>query len=351
MSKVTFKEEMPSDSNTNTLVVVSAVGFATITAIGLWYLLKTRGCFKSQSGKSIKKLKGPRTLEDPDKKYALRLIKKVEVSHDTRKFRFALPTENHVLGLPIDGKLVVRPYTPISSDDDQGFVEFMIKVYFKNVHPKFPEGGKMSQHLESLNIDYGFKISFLTSSVIVVSLAKADMSDKKFMNAISGDTIDFRGPQGLIVYDGKGKLLVRPDKKTPPVAQKYQNLGMIAGGTGITPMLQIISEVLKHEDDPTKLSLLFANQSEEDILLRDELDRLAKNHPDRFKVWYTVDRAPADGWKYSVGFISDTMIREHLPPPDDKSAILMCGPPPMINFACMPNLDKLQYTLSNRFIF
>ncbi|KAI6236697.1 NADH-cytochrome b5 reductase 3 isoform X1 [Aphelenchoides besseyi] len=319
---------MPSDSNTNTLVVVSAVGFATITAIGLWYLLKTRGCFKSQSGKSIKKLKGPRTLEDPDKKYALRLIKKVEVSHDTRKFRFALPTENHVLGLPIgqhlymsakiDGKLVVRPYTPISSDDDQGFVEFMIKVYFKNVHPKFPEGGKMSQHLESLNI---------------------------------GDTIDFRGPQGLIVYDGKGKLLVRPDKKTPPVAQKYQNLGMIAGGTGITPMLQIISEVLKHEDDPTKLSLLFANQSEEDILLRDELDRLAKNHPDRFKVWYTVDRAPADGWKYSVGFISDTMIREHLPPPDDKSAILMCGPPPMINFACMPNLDKLQYTLSNRFIF
>lgn len=48
--------------------------------------------------------------------------------------------------------MVVRPYTPISSDDDYGYVEFMIKAYFRNVHPKFPEGGKMSQHLESLSL-------------------------------------------------------------------------------------------------------------------------------------------------------------------------------------------------------
>lgn len=110
----------------------------------------------------LQKLKGPRTLQDPEAKYPLKLIERREVSHDTRVFRFALPTEKHVLGLPVgqhlylsarvDGKLVVRPYTPISSDDDLGYVEFMIKVYFRNVHPKFPEGGKMSQHLESLKI-------------------------------------------------------------------------------------------------------------------------------------------------------------------------------------------------------
>lgn len=47
---------------------------------------------------------------------------------------------------------MVRPYTPVSSDDDQGFVEFIIKVYFRNVHPNFPDGGKMSQHLESLQL-------------------------------------------------------------------------------------------------------------------------------------------------------------------------------------------------------
>ena len=31
-------------------------------------------------------------------------------------------------------------------------MDLVIKVYFANVHPRFPEGGKMSQHLESLKI-------------------------------------------------------------------------------------------------------------------------------------------------------------------------------------------------------
>lgn len=52
----------------------------------------------------------------------------------------------------INEKLVVRPYTPISSDDDKGFVDLMIKVYFRNVHPKFPDGGKMTQYLEGMKI-------------------------------------------------------------------------------------------------------------------------------------------------------------------------------------------------------
>lgn len=54
-------------------------------------------------------------------------------------------------------------------------------------------------------------------------------------------------------------------------------------------MLQLTREILKHPDDHTKLALLFANQTENDILLRDELESLAKNHPDRFKLWFTLD--------------------------------------------------------------
>lgn len=50
------------------------------------------------------------------------------------------------------------------------------------------------------------------------------------------------------------------------------------------------------------------------------------------------------GWKYSSGFISAEMISEHLPPPGATTQILMCGPPPMIKFACLPNLEKLHYT-------
>ncbi|VDN19915.1 unnamed protein product [Gongylonema pulchrum] len=112
----------------------------------------------------------------------------------------------------------------------------------------------------------------------------------------------------------------------------------------------IISAALKNPNDHTKLSLLFANKDESDILLRDELDRLAEKHSDRFQVWYTVDQ-PTSNWKYSQGFVNASMIGEHLPNPSDDTVILMCGPPPMIKFACSPSLDELHYPSSSRLIF
>ncbi|KAJ8379868.1 hypothetical protein SKAU_G00006460 [Synaphobranchus kaupii] len=90
--------------------------------------------------------------------------------------------------------------------------------------------------------------------------------------------------------------------------------------------------------------------TENDILLRDELEEVQARHPDRFKLWFTVDRAPEE-WAFSQGFISADMISEHLPPPADDNLVLMCGPPPMIQFACNPNLDKLGYRQSQRFTY
>ena len=59
---------------------------------------------------------------------------------------------------------------------------------------------------------------------------------------------------------------------------------------GITPMLQIVKAVLKDPEDRTQVSLLFANQTEEDILLRKELEEMADQHSN-FQLWYTVDRS------------------------------------------------------------
>ncbi|XP_022083644.1 NADH-cytochrome b5 reductase 3-like isoform X1 [Acanthaster planci] len=268
-----------------------------------------------------------KALKDPETKYPFELVDKEIVSHDTRRFRFALPSKDHILGLPvgqhiyltcrIDGKLVIRPYTPVSSDEDKGFMDLVIKVYFKNVHPKFPEGGKMSQYLDNMAI---------------------------------GDAIDVRGPNGLLVYDGCGKFSIRADKKSPPETRNAKKIGMIAGGTGITPMLQLARQVLKDPADKSQLWLLFANQTEKDILLRPELEEISQEHGDRFKLWYTLDR-PEEGWKYSSGFVSEDMIRDHMPPPSSDTIILMCGPPPMINFACLPNLEKLGYTPDMRFSY
>ena len=77
-------------------------------------------------------------LVDPDVKYPFELVLKEELTHDTRRFRFALPSPQHSLGLPIgqhiyltariNGEPVVRPYTPTSSDDEKGYFDLVLKV-------------------------------------------------------------------------------------------------------------------------------------------------------------------------------------------------------------------------------
>eukprot|EP00794_Sanderia_malayensis_P017980 gene17980-19777_t len=259
------------------------------------------------------------TALDPNKKTPFKLIDKKVISHDTRRFRFALQSAEHILGLPVgkhiylsahvDGNLVVRPYTPVSSDDDIGYFDLVIKVYFKNVHPRYPDGGKMSQHLDNLKI---------------------------------GDSIDVRGPSGKLHYSKPG-LLEMKDGKKPTVFRPCKNVGMIAGGTGITPMLQVIRAILKNKSDQTKMWLLFANQTANDILLREDLESIVQENPDRFHLWYTLDR-PEEDWSYSSGFVNDDMLKEHMPKAGPDTQILMCGPPPMIQFACIPSLEKLGFT-------
>lgn len=50
------------------------------------------------------------------------------------------------------------------------------------------------------------------------------------------------------------------------------------------------------------------------------------------------------GWNYSSGFITTDMIKEHLPAPGKSTFILVCGPPPLVQTAAHPNLEKLGYT-------
>jgi len=306
---------MMSDDKLKLVPVVVGVGVVAVSAIITKLIL------------DYNKNKKLITLKDPNTKYALKLIEKIELSHDTRLFRFELPSSQHCLGLPIgqhiylsariNGSLVVRPYTPTTSDEDLGHMDLVVKIYPANVHPKFPEGGKMTQYLEAMAI---------------------------------GDSIDVRGPSGKLIYKGRGVFDIKEDKKEAGKEVKVKQVSMIAGGTGITPMLQLVRAVFRDPEDKTNLSLLFANQTEDDILLRNELEEVQKQHPDRFKLWYTVDR-PKEGWSYSTGFVSAEMIEKALHSPSGDNLVLLCGPPPMINFACLPNLDKLGYSQSNRFSY
>ena len=102
-----------------------------------------------------------------------------------------------------------------------------------------------------------------------------------------------RGPKGAMVY-------------TPNMVKRF---GMIAGGTGITPMLQIIRAIVRGRPhgDKTHIDLIFANVNQEDILLREDLDALANEDP-HFNVYHVLNNPP-ENWNGGVGFVTAEMIK------------------------------------------
>jgi len=279
-----------------------------------------------------------------------KIIDITNISHDTKRFRLdlggpdvklGLPTGKHVIfecNNPVfqrtdknwngvldkerEREIVDRKYTPTTNDETtSGYVDFVIKIY-KPGKLKMPDGrettwtdgGKMSLHLDTLKV---------------------------------GDTIKMRGPTGLLEYYGKG-CIKYPGSPAPH--KKVKHIGMIAGGTGITPMLQILQASLADPSDTTTFSLIYGNKTQDDILVRDFLDRVSFDSRGRIKVQYTLD-FPPQGWKFSQGFVSEGMIKEHLPKAsEDDTLILMCGPTPMTQ-GCKSILLDLVHTKKNIGVF
>ncbi|KAI9269838.1 hypothetical protein BY458DRAFT_510571 [Sporodiniella umbellata] len=209
-----------------------------------------------------------------------KLAKKIVISHNTAIYRFALPRKDATLGLPIgqhvsvmaeiNGKPISRSYTPTSSNDDLGHFDLLVKSY---------PSGNISKLFSELKLN---------------------------------DELSVRGPKGNFMY-------------TPNMCRA---IGMIAGGTGITPMLQIIHAIVKNPADKTQVNLIFGNVSEEDILLREELDELSKKH-ENINVYHVLN-TPPNNWTQGVGFVTADMIKTQCPAPSSDIKMLLCGPLPMI---------------------
>ncbi|KAG2440007.1 hypothetical protein HXX76_004124 [Chlamydomonas incerta] len=249
-----------------------------------------------------KKTKKP--FLDPSEFQPVPLVEKTLITHNTVRLRFALPDPEQRVGLPIgqhisfkapgeDGKDVIRPYTPVSDDDQLGAVDFVIKLY---------PTGKMSQVIAKLQL---------------------------------GDTMLMKGPKGRFTY-------------TPNMVKHF---GMLAGGTGITPMFQVLNAILKNPRDTTSVTLLYGNLTEEDILLRKELDELVAMHGNRLTVYHVLNTPPADKeWAGGSGFISSELIRTKFPPPSSDIMTLRCGPSPMM-VAMEKALTDLGYAEDRQFQF
>ncbi|VDP99527.1 unnamed protein product [Trichobilharzia regenti] len=143
---------------------------------------------------------------------------------------------------------------------------------------------------------------------------------------------------------------IKPDARSAPNPVKVKRVNMVCGGSGITPMFQLLSYILDSKNDATQIAMVFANVSDKDIILRDELEILKDKYPNHFRLWYTVSDPP-EHWSYSTGYINEKMLQEHIYPSSEDTLTLLCGPPPMIELACLPSLNKLNYPRSLIYVF
>jgi len=223
-----------------------------------------------------------------------KLVGKESVSHNTRLFKIALQTPDTILGLPVgkhfvirftdkDGEVTERPYTPTSSDDEIGYVELVIKIY---------EMGKMGQYLDNVSI---------------------------------GDYIEIQGPRGRIHYDRPSHISREAPGKL--VSYNFETINMIAGGTGLTPMYQVIQQIIKDDNDNTKVKMIYGNITENDILCRTDLEKMRSTK--NVDITFTLDKPPA-GWVEESGYVTKAMIEKYLSPPTSSHINLICGPPGML---------------------
>jgi nitrate reductase (NAD(P)H) len=283
----------------------------------------------TQSSKVVEVEENPGSFLHPKKWKQVKLLKIEDVSGDAKIFRFSLPHAEQELGLPfgqhvyarlrrkvahqesaeiVQGELVQRAYTPLSERNAKGFIDLLIKIYYPSA--EFPQGGRMT----------------LCFSELVV-----------------GDMVELKGPVGHFVWKGNGIASLHGEEK------RIAEIGLVCAGSGITPILQVLRAILT---DPagynTKVWVLDLNRFPEDILCREELDRLALQHKSHFKLHYSLTGKPVpEDWPYSTGRITDAMLVSHLPPPGQDRLVCICGPP-LMEQSVKAALNQMGWDLSNQ---
>jgi len=230
------------------------------------------------------------------------LVSRISVSHDTEIFRFRLPDPSLVLGLPPgqhiyarllgkSGTLVQRAYTPLSDPSCVGHIDILIKLY--RPCEEFPNGGLMSSLFDRLAI---------------------------------GQDVQLKGPLGSFTWLGRDEAMWKGNMFKP------KSLVMICGGSGITPILQVLRAVLNDQESLVKLVVLTSNKSEKDILCREELDSYLSKHCLRYQVHHLITRGPSVGLApgRDAGRISEALLRKYMPSVSNDTLILTCGPDGMV---------------------
>ena len=219
---------------------------------------------------------------------------KIRVNHNTYRLfmkssaagnsSFQLPVGNHVLfHFKTGNQSFTRPYTPIAYSSETGDMELIIKTY-------------------------PMKEGKLSCSPIIEA-------------ARVGDFFKIEGPKGRIAYSDPGTIIY-------DLAEvKVRRMVFLCAGTGIAPAFRVILAAVENLDDETEMELLYSNHSEEDILLRPELDELVSRSSGRLKIHYILSHPSQTGWSHLTGRVTFDIVRACLAAPDEYTLALLCGPP------------------------
>ncbi|KAL2255840.1 hypothetical protein VTK26DRAFT_2628 [Humicola hyalothermophila] len=286
-------EQSPGEAakkNNNTLLYLAGAG--AVAGAGYYFFSGTPAAKKAEekvkeaSNAAVPAGEVKKAFTGGDQGFISLKLEDVEiVNHNTKRLRFRLPEDDMVSGLhvasavltkfkPLNAeKAVIRPYTPINDEDAKGYIDLLVK--------KYPDG-PMSTHLHDM---------------------------------VPGQRLEVKGPI----------------PKYPWEANKHKHIALIAGGTGITPMWQLCRAIFGNPDDQTKVTLVFGNVSEDDILLKKELAELENRYPRRFRAFYVLDNPPKH-WTGGQGYIGKDLLKTVLPEPKDENIkVFVCGPPGMMD--------------------
>jgi len=220
-----------------------------------------------------------------------KLVERVQLTHDTILLTFGLADATKPLGLSTCACIltkideegspdpIVRPYTPVSTNALTGQFQLAVKVY---------EGGKLSGHMNQMAV---------------------------------GAALNFK-------HIDKNVKLQYPFNKA--------QITMLVGGTGITPMIQALHPILGTSGDATKVTVVFGNKTQNDILCKDLLADWEAKSGGRLKVVHILSNAADDStWSGKKGFIDRAVLEEAGCVSDAaNSLVLVCGPPPMYTALC-----------------